>query len=140
MIDCMILGDSIAVGVSAVRPECVSHSRSGWNSSRWNQDYLSAASSKSYKTIVISLGANDHAGVRTEAELRKMRESIKGSKVFWISPGQQRKPVAQAAIEKIAKEYGDTVLDRPQQQMSADGVHPTRQGYVTLAQATKSQD
>jgi lysophospholipase L1-like esterase len=137
MLDCMIVGDSIAVGTSYYRKECVSYSKSGWNSWQWNKDYLSKASEKPTKTLIISLGANDHKGVKTEFELRKMRESVKADKVFWISPGSVRKPVATDAINRIAKEYGDTVLGRPESHMSADGVHPTGQGYKILAEQTK---
>ena len=136
MLDCLILGDSIAVGVSMVRKECVSYSRGGWNSWQWNKDYLSKASGQPARTVIISLGANDHKGVKTEVELRKMRAAISAERVFWISPGKERKPVPQDAIERIAKEYGDIVLSRPENQMSADGVHPTGQGYRSLAKLT----
>jgi lysophospholipase L1-like esterase len=133
----MIIGDSIAVGVSMVRKECVHYAKSGWNSSAWNRDYLDKASNKVAETIIISLGANDHAGIKSEQELRKMREAIKGKRVFWISPGMERKPVAQTAVEKVAKEYGDVVLARPKNHMSSDGVHPTMTGYKELANQTK---
>lgn len=137
MIDCMVIGDSIAVGTAMYRPDCVSYSRGGWNSWQWNRDYLGVASSKSVKTVIISLGANDHAGVKTEQELRKIRSSIQADRVFWISPGAERKPVPQAAIEKIAQEYGDTVLPRPRDHMSADGIHPTGRGYKILGEQAK---
>jgi lysophospholipase L1-like esterase len=128
----MIIGDSIAVGTAMYRPDCVSYSRGGWNSWQWNRDYLSIAKSKPSKTIIISLGANDHAGIKTEQELRKMRSEIKADRVFWISPGKERKPIPQEAIEKIAKEYGDTILSRPKDHMSSDGIHPTGKGYKIL--------
>lgn len=137
MVDCMIIGDSIAVGVASARPECISYSRGGWNSWQWNKDYLAHAVSQNAKTLIISLGANDHKGIKTEQELRKMRSSVKADRVFWISPGMERKPVPQEAIEKIAKEYGDVVLSRPMNHMSADGVHPTGKGYKELAEKTK---
>ena len=137
MIDCMIIGDSIAVGTAMARPECISYSRGGWNSWQWNRDYLTVASSKNYNTVIISLGANDHRGVKTEQELRKMRETIRGSRVFWIDPGQDRKPVPHDAMMRIAREYGDTVLPRPRDHMSADGVHPTGRGYKILGEQTK---
>ena len=133
----MIIGDSIAVGVSMVRKECISYAKVGWNSQRWNRTYLADASTNQYETVVISLGANDHAGIKSETELRKMRESIKGKRVFWISPGMERRPVAQTVIEKIANEYGDIILARPKHSMSSDGVHPTMQGYRELAEKTK---
>lgn len=137
MLECLILGDSIAVGTAMARPECVSYSKGGWNSWQWNKDYLAKASAESAKTIIISLGANDHKGVKTEKELRKMREAIKGNRVFWISPGAERKPIPQDAIERIAQEYGDTVLVRPEKHMSADGIHPTGRGYKELADKTR---
>ena len=137
MLDCMIIGDSIAVGTSMARKECVSYSRGGWNSWQWNKDYLDKAAAQPAKTIIISLGANDHKGVKTEQELRKMREAIKGDRVFWISPGRERKPIPQDAIERIAKEYGDIILPRPEKHMSSDGVHPTGRGYRELAEKTK---
>lgn len=133
----MVLGDSIAVGTAMYRPECVSYSRGGWNSWQWNRDYLEVASSRNYKTVIVSLGANDHTGIRSEHELRKMRTAIKADRVFWISPSKDKKPRQQEAIEKIAQEYGDVVLPRPESQMSADGIHPTGAGYKTLAGQTK---
>ena len=137
MLECLIIGDSIAVGTSYYRKECVSYSKSGWNSWNWNKDYLAKAAAQPAKTIIISLGANDHKGIKTEVELRKMREAIKGDRVFWISPGKERKPIPQDAIERIAKEYGDTILLRPEKHMSADGVHPTGTGYKVLAEQAK---
>ena len=137
MIDCMIIGDSIAVGTAMARPECVNYAKGGWNSWQWNKDYLSKASAQPARTVIISLGANDHKGVKTEQELRKMRSAVKADRVFWISPGADRKPVPQAAIEQIAREYGDTVLPRPLGHMSADGVHPTGRGYKILGEQTR---
>lgn len=136
MIECLIIGDSIAVGVSKARPECVSYAKGGWNTWQWNKDYLK--NDLSAKTVIISLGANDHKGVRTKAELQRIREKIGvNAKVFWISPGMERKPVPQTAIEEIAKEYGDVILPRPMNHMSPDGIHPTAKGYKELANATK---
>jgi lysophospholipase L1-like esterase len=137
MLDCLIIGDSIAVGTAMKRPECVSYAKGGWNSWQWNKDYLSKAASQPAKTVIVSLGANDHRGVKTEIELRKMREAIKADRVFWISPGKERKPIPQEAIERIAREYGDTVLPRPEAHMSSDGVHPTGLGYKLLGEQAK---
>ena len=137
MLDCMIIGDSIAVGIAMARKECVSYAKGGWNSWQWNKDYLSKAAVHTPRTVIISLGANDHKGVRTEPELRKMREAIKGERVFWIDPGQDRKPVPHDAMTRIAKEYGDTILPRPKNHMSTDGVHPTGRGYKILGEMAK---
>ena len=137
MLECLILGDSIAVGTHQARPECVAHAKGGWNSWQWNKDYLEKVKGNPAKTVIISLGANDHAGVKTERELRKMREAITAHRVFWIDPGKDRKPVPHDATIRIAQEYGDVVLPRPKDHMSADGIHPTGRGYRELAEKTK---
>ena len=43
MVDCMVIGDSIAVGVSMIRKECVKYAVSGWNSNKWNNVFLDKA-------------------------------------------------------------------------------------------------
>ena len=119
------------------RPECASYARGGWNSWQWNKDYLAKSVGQPAKTVIISLGANDHKGVKTEQELRKMREAVKGDRVFWIDPGKDRKPIPHDAIVKIAQEYGDIILPRPRAHMSGDGVHPTGNGYKILGEQTQ---
>jgi len=136
MLECLILGDSIAVGTAQARPECVSYSKSGINSYDWLNKNV-GKSPYVAKTVIISLGANDHKGVKTEVELRNIRQLTKADRVYWIDPGQDRKPIAHDAIVRIAKEYGDIVLLRPKNHMSADGVHPTRTGYKELAEKSK---
>lgn len=133
----MIIGDSIAVGTSYARPECVSYAKGGWNSWQWNKDYLDKVKGKPTKTLIISLGANDHKGVKTEQELRKMRSSVTATRVFWISLGKDRKQEQMAVIEKIAAEYGDTIIPRPEANMSPDKIHPTGKGYKIIGEATK---
>lgn len=135
MLECLIVGDSIAVGTAMARPECVSLSKGGINSSQWNRQ--NANNNVAAKTVIISLGANDHRGVKTEDELRRLRTAVKADKVFWIDPGQDRKPVPHDAIIRIAREYGDTIIARPKNHMSADGVHPTGRGYKVIAEQTK---
>lgn len=130
--DCMIIGDSIAVGTSMYRRECVSYAKGGWNSWQWNREFLPVVGTRHYRTVIVSLGANDHKGVKSEAELRKLRAELKADRVYWISPGIERKPIPQLAIERIAAEYGDVVLPRPEAHMSPDGVHPTGTGYKIL--------
>ena len=137
MLECMIVGDSIAVGTSYARPECVSYAKGGWNSWQWNKDYLGTVVSQPTRTMIISLGANDHKGVKTEFELRKLRSAVRADRVFWISLGKDRKQEQMAAIEKIAAEYGDTIIPRPEAHMSADKVHPTGKGYKIIGDATR---
>ena len=37
MIDCLIVGDSIAVGTHHFKPECVAYAKGGINSNHWNK-------------------------------------------------------------------------------------------------------
>jgi lysophospholipase L1-like esterase len=139
MIECLILGDSIAVGTHMVRKECVSYSKGGWNSRQWNRDYLK--NDLTAETVIISLGSNDHKHIHTEAELIKLREKVKGKRVFWILPSGNLKAsevsiqYIQLTIKEIADKYGDTVL--PITRLSKDGIHPTGAGYKDIAEKTK---
>lgn len=132
MIDCLIIGDSIAVGTHQYRSECVAYAKIGLNSRQWNRLYLQ--NDLNAKSVVISLGSNDYFGISTQAELQKIRAKVgNDSKVFWIMPAF--KPDIQEIVKQVAKEYGDTVV--PISRLSKDGVHPTGTGYKELADRTK---
>jgi lysophospholipase L1-like esterase len=134
MLECLIIGDSIAVGIHQARPECVAYAKVGLNTQQWNRDYLK--NNLSAKSVIISLGANDHAGVRTKAEFQRIREKVgTDARVFWILPAI--KPEIQALVQQMATEYGDTVISRPKGNMSADGIHPTGRGYKILGDQTR---
>jgi lysophospholipase L1-like esterase len=134
MIECLIVGDSIAVGVSQVRPECQAIVKSGINSSDWNKKHLHKL--KPARTLIISLGAND-LGINTEGHVRSLRTNAQADRVFWLLPSQRLKPQQVAAVRRVAEEFGDTVIPRPESNISADGVHPTGRGYRQLATLTK---
>ena len=132
MLDCLIVGDSIAVGVANVRTECVSYSKGGINSHQW----VNANVGKSpymAKTVIISLGSNDHKYVKTESELRAIRDLTKADRVYWILPAI--KPDIQDIVRNVAAQYGDTVL--PITRLQKDGVHPSWAGYKELGEKTK---
>jgi hypothetical protein len=134
MLECLIVGDSIAVGVSQVRPECQSIAKSGINSANWNKLHLSKL--QPTKTLIISLGAND-LGIDTEAHIRKLREKAQADRVFWLLPSQKLKPDQVRAVKFVAGDYGDTVIPRPEKDISGDGVHPTYKGYKVLGYLTE---
>jgi lysophospholipase L1-like esterase len=139
MLECLILGDSIAVGTHQFRPNCVAYAKGGWNTWQWNRDYLKK--DLTAETVIISLGSNDHKHVHTEAELLKMRDKVKGKRVFWILPAGNLKAggvninYIQLTVKEIAKQYGDTVL--PITRLQPDGIHPSWAGYKDIANATK---
>lgn len=131
MLDCLILGDSIAVGTQQFKQECIAYAKGGINSRDWNNKY--ADKNLSAKTVIISLGSNDHQYVRTLWELQQLRDRVKADRVFWILPAI--KPDIQDMVKLIAKDYGDTVL--PITRLQPDKVHPSWAGYKAIAESTK---
>lgn len=131
MIDCLILGDSIAVGTQMFRTECALVGKGGINTWQFNKDY--ARKIVPAETVIISLGSNDHDGVNSFKELLAMRERVEGKRVFWILPAI--KPHIQDMVSIIAKNYGDTVL--PINRLQPDKIHPSWAGYKDIATKTK---
>jgi lysophospholipase L1-like esterase len=131
MLDCLILGDSIAKGISDVRHECVAYVRSGINSRDWNNTY--GKNVKPAKNTIISLGSNDFSTLNTEVELVALRSRIQEGRVFWIIPAI--KPQKQHLVREVARSFGDTVVTIPE--LSQDQVHPTYRGYRQLGELTK---
>ena len=139
MLECLILGDSIAVGTQMIRHECVLVGRGGINSWQWNRNYSNDI--KSAKTVVISLGSNDHSGIHTFKELMSIRQRVDAERVYWILPAGNLKAGGidikniQEIVEIIARNYGDTIV--PITKTEKDGIHPSRAGYKEIAAATR---
>ena len=135
MIDCLILGDSIAVGTAQARPECVAYAKTSLNTSQFNKKYPQNFNGK---VVVISLGSNDHKYIKTEKELFKLRERVQAETVYWILPAGNAKtseiPVVriQEHVESIAEMYGDWIIRIPS--LSKDGIHPTGKGYKKIGE------
>ena len=130
MIECMIVGDSIGVGVSHVRKECVSTAVGGINS--WQANQYNSNKKVVAKTVIISLGSNDHKGVKTEAELRKLRANTTADRVYWILPAI--KPDIQEIVRTIAADWKDIVLPISE---TYDKVHPTMRSYKEIGTNAK---
>ncbi len=122
----MIIGDSIGVGVSHVRKECVSTAVGGINS--WQANQYNSNKKVVAKTVIISLGSNDHKGVKTEAELRKLRANTTADRVYWILPAI--KPDIQEIVRTIAADWKDIVLPITE---TTDKVHPTMRSYKEIS-------
>jgi lysophospholipase L1-like esterase len=139
MFECLLLGDSIAVGLYHHVAPCESLSKTGWNTAQWNRDYLKYDLTAG--TVIISLGSNDHKGIQTQAELERLREKVQASRVFWVLPkGNNPKgglPVeeVQRIIKVIAALHGDTVI--PIARAESDGIHPSWAGYKQIAKVVK---
>lgn len=132
MLECLIVGDSIAVGTANVRTECVAYAKGGINSYQWLNSNIGKTPLVA-KTVIISLGSNDHQYVKTESELRTIRHLTKADRVFWILPAN--KPNIQEIVKKVAAENNDIVL--PITRLQKDGIHPSWAGYKELAEKTK---
>jgi lysophospholipase L1-like esterase len=138
MLDCLIVGDSIAVGTKMFAPHCELQGKGGINTWQFNKMYNQSFYAE---TVIISLGSNDHKGVKTYDELFEMRQRVGAKNVFWVLPAGNL-PAGGVPIEKIqtivkelAAYYGDTVL--PIRGLQADGIHPSWSGYKDIVERTK---
>jgi lysophospholipase L1-like esterase len=133
MLECLIVGDSIAVGIANVRKECESYSKGGINSHQWlNKNIQNTPLQAGH--VIISLGSNDAYVKNTEEELRAIRKLTKANRVYWIMPSDKF-PKAQSAVWHVANEFNDTVLST--KKMQADNVHPSWAGYKELGDKAK---
>jgi len=136
MLECLILGDSLAVGVGQVRTECVTRAKSGINSYDYvNRHIFHTQGNTQAKTVIISLGSNDTAKINTFEELDSLRQLVDASHVYWIVPNI--KEDKRRAVLAVADKYKDFVIDARQHDTSPDKVHPTYKGYKTISEKTK---
>lgn len=138
MLDCLVVGDSIAVGTQMMAPECELQGRGGINTAQFNRAYPGSFYAD---TVIISLGSNDHKGVETYDQLFEMRQRVGAARVFWVLPAGNNPaggvPIEriQTIVQAIAQYYGDTVL--PIRGLQPDGVHPSWAGYQDIVKRTK---
>jgi hypothetical protein len=134
MIDCLIIGDSIAVGTAQFRPECVAYAQGGITSIGWNKKY--GHNDLTANTVIISLGTNDWDKADTYGMLLNIRTKIKGNaRVFWIEPNRESKVTAVNHVRKVAEQFSDTVL--PTTRWQKDKIHPSWAGYKDIAERTR---
>ena len=131
MLDCLILGDSIAVGTAQFRPDCAVYAKSGINSHNWLNKNV--GKNLTAKSVIISLGSNDHSGVNTFHELMAIRQLTNAGTVYWIVPAN--KANVRDIVEMIAKNFNDVIIHIPE--VGKDDVHPTTKGYKMIAEGTK---
>jgi lysophospholipase L1-like esterase len=139
MLECLILGDSIAVGTQMFAKQCQLVGKGGINTWQWNKMY--PAADLTAGVVIISLGTNDHKHIKTRDELEKMRARVNGKRVFWVLPAGNLKasevPIEQiqGIVKDIAAKNGDTVL--PITSLQADKIHPSWAGYKDIVEKTK---
>jgi lysophospholipase L1-like esterase len=136
MLECLVLGDSLAVGVGQIRKECVTYAKSGINSYDYvNRHILHTQGNTRAKTVIISLGSNDSQNIKTYEELDTLRQLVKADRVYWILPAI--KDPKRDNVRRVSEKYNDVVIDSRKHELSPDGVHPTYKGYKTISEKTK---
>jgi lysophospholipase L1-like esterase len=136
MLECLIMGDSLAVGVGQVRAECVTRAKSGINSYDYvNRHLLHTKGDTQAKNVIISLGSNDTEKINTFEELDTLRQLVQADRVYWILPNI--KETKRKAVLAVARKYNDHIIDARGVDRSPDAVHPTHNGYKELAKQTK---
>ena len=132
MLECLIIGDSIAVGTKMFSPpECVSYSKGGYNTWQWNKRW--GKTPLEANKVIISLGTNDHKGVNTYKELSKVRYRIRSQTVVWIMPPCNKKfckPGVNRIVKQIALSNNDYIIAT--NYLQPDQIHPSRRGYKQL--------
>ena len=133
MLECLIIGDSIAVGTKMFRPDCAEYAQGGITSLGWDKKF--GHNDLSAETVIISLGTNDWEKYSTRAKLLEIRNKVKGKRVFWIEPNPESKPQIVEHMHHIAKHFGDRVI--PTTRWQPDKIHPSWAGYKNIAEKTK---
>jgi hypothetical protein len=133
VLECLVLGDSIAVGVSKYTPQCEIHAKGGINSWQMARQVNAWPMDKAVRHTIISIGTNDYAKLNTKEYVNQIRFRIRGP-VTWILPSQEIKPQQRELVEIVAKFWGDTVITVKPAQLAKDRIHLTGTGYKEIAE------
>lgn len=134
MLDCLVIGDSIASGIAQARARCVAIAEVGIDSGKWSRKYANDSRvSRPYRVVVISLGTNDWKTDNLSKNLTDVRERVKADMVVWVLPSWTIKPEQRKKVELVASRYGDRTLDISTK-VGYDAVHPKDQAaYSEIA-------
>lgn len=114
--DCIAIGDSIAVGIGQAA-HCTINARVSASSS-----YIADHVITSNKDIaIISAGSNDPNNPKLRTNLDRIRSKINAKRVIWILPYNRK---AAAAVKAVAVQFGDGYIDLASFK-TQDGVHPS---------------
>ena len=104
MLECLIMGDSLAVGIGQIRSECVTRAKSGINSYDYvNRHIFYTKGDTQAKHVIISLGSNDTEKINTFEELDTLRQLVQADRVYWILPNI--KETKRKAVWQVARKY-----------------------------------
>ncbi|MEW4339605.1 hypothetical protein [Chromobacterium vaccinii] len=123
--NCLVLGDSIAVGIKQGLPECVSQAKVGLST----RQIIKVAPNQKYQIAIISTGSNDGENVSL-LDLRILRSNVQATRIVWVIPSHKLR--ASSFVKFIAREFGDYTIEiNPV--LSKDNIHPTYSGYKRLS-------
>lgn len=151
----LIMGDSIAVGVSAdvamrllVRnnaPLVINNSIAGITASQDNlvQYWVGRVAASKADVIIVSLGGNDIGQIQGDLydtlfpALYEIMESMRGAEVYWLVHQEGKLPKLaefRFVVYSVAANFEHvTVLDMPLGVLGPDGVHLSRQGVTDVS-------
>jgi len=129
MIECVAIGDSIAVGV-AHYSSCVNQAQV-FRTTAQTQRLLTVTPVKAGR-VIVSVGSNDQ--VVTVDQLNSIRQQIVAQCVVWLLPVRNEK--IRHTIQQVARQHQDRTIDVAPL-VSSDGIHPTQLGYRRLARAAQ---
>lgn len=143
-----VIGDSHAEGLSVSMPRKLrdaghnvvlfEHHR-GWSTRRMlENNVFSRAANSGADVIIVSSGTNDSVD-ETDSPIRNSMNMISNKRVIWFLPGPYRhdrgERQRQVARSKLIRLFPTSYVDanRPQSELSGDGLHYTRRGYESIA-------
>tara|TARA_R110002072_G_scaffold271590_2_gene431584 strand:- start:6621 stop:7157 length:537 start_codon:yes stop_codon:yes gene_type:complete len=129
MLECLILGDSLAQGAAAAlkaawQSRCEVVATQGIGSAAIRR----SVPPQSYYSATISAGSNDPTNPHLTENLIAIRRSISAKRVVWIAP--YNRSVAYVVAD-LARSYGDYLVDVAETPPVRDGLHP--RSYSRLA-------
>lgn len=121
MPSCLIIGDSIALGLASALAfmnsgDCDVRARVGASS----RTVASLLEAREYEVAIISAGSNDTANRDLISDLQRLRQRMRARRVTWIYP---RAVTPAWAVHDVASRFNDRTVSM-QKLISRDGVHP----------------
>lgn len=132
MLDCLIIGDSLAVGFGQAAPHCRVVAQKGIDSGKWLKSFSRHLAPA--KTVVVSLGTNDAPSETLARNLIALRQSVQAQRVVWVLPSAELRPTARYYVNYVAQAYGDQPVGIPSSYLGKDRIHLSGLGYQTFIQ------
>lgn len=127
MIECAILGDSIALGIGRLQPACQVQAVVGIGSEAYLSRFIHTVNARQ---TLISIGSNDPLLGDLVPYIRHMRSRVISDEVTWMLSANNAN--AAAAVRTVAAEHGDRVVSIAPF-LGPDRVQPTPPGYYRLS-------